>query len=41
MNGRPLVWSDSDNSGMLLDPTVNQLNGTYVTEAIARAFQSA
>ena len=27
-NKRPLVWSDGDDSGMILDPVVNQLSGT-------------
>ena len=34
-SGRPLIWANGDASGMLLDPWVGQVNGSYITPAMA------
>lgn len=38
-NGRPLIWANGDRSGMLLDPRVGGVNGSYLTPAMAAAWR--
>ena len=39
-NNRPVVWADGDSSGMVLDPVVNQVGGTYITTAMSQQFEA-
>ena len=39
-NRRPLIWSDGDDSGMILDPVVNQLTGTYINATMQEQFKA-
>lgn len=39
-NRLPLVWADGDDSGMILDPMVNQLSSPQVTSAMTAKFAS-
>lgn len=31
-HNRPVIWGDGDTSGMLIDPVIGQVNGTYITD---------
>jgi len=39
-NNRPLIWGAGDDSGMLIDPSVGQVNGSYITPAMAQTWRA-